>query len=717
MALFPGDYPLLLVAPRHAPDLARVLAPAGFTFKLYRALPENLSQEECAGMACALVDLRGAWEAGLSAVVALHQQITSKAAKPRLLPIAALIDKQHRHLVRHVVEAGASHFLLSPYDDEQLLSLLLAAGALATTQGYAGTFPSAAHPPSRYQAALLAPIEHASWRYDPGQAQLSLSTQAAQILGQRPDRPLSLKSYLAAMPASDALAFQAAMARALAQEVPIDVEVVFCRYDGEETRIHHRITRQSLHERENDYILSADLLDTGWAASMRGLAAQLDPMTGLPAEASARQWVRQVLQDTRSAQPPSARAPDQLVGAVLVGVSRLERINMAYGRTTADQLMVAIARRLRRLMREEGAMALHDNHLLSRLTGAEFIVLQGAPFQLQDLVFLAQILAGAFAKPYVIEGDVIHLSCRIGIATLQNRLEDADQLFRKAAAALAQAKTQEPNSYSIYEEETTARSVANRSMETQLYSAIQDDGLQILYQPQVDIATNALAGVEALVRWLHPTLGEIRPDTFLEVAQHAEMLPMLGEAVLRRAMLDLGQLSAGVLARLRLAVNVDPVQLRRPDFEERVLQLLSQTGFSANRLTLEITESAVIDNIEQAARFFSRLRARGVRVAIDDFGTGHASYAYLKSLPFDYLKLDKSFISQVSQDRRDRAMVRAIIEMAKTLGMAVVAEGVETQEQLSYLSTQGCTIYQGYLCAAPLPPEQLGPFAQNWQKA
>ncbi len=438
------------------------------------------------------------------------------------------------------------------------------------------------------------------------------------------------------------------------------------------------------------------------------LSLQFDPLTGLANETLLREWLAQVLQDG-VAEPAAA--------LLIIGLGRLERINSAHGRQVADAVLRAVARRLRKVTQPtiDGQPGLGSDRLLTRLPGAEFAVGIASPGNLQAMVFLAQQIATCFERPFAVDGHMIQMTCRIGLT-----VSDSDSgiepsvLFRQGAAALASARRQDLNEFSVYAAGSVDTHQRDVDLEMELRVAIQSDKLRLSFQPQVNIATGKLIGFEVLVRWDHPTLGPLNPNAFLDVAASADLLPMLGQGVLKSAMQHAGTWRGTALEKLRLSVNVAAAQLKNLRFDQDVRAVLEGTGFPPEQLTLEITESALVDDIEAAADLLAKLRRMGVKLALDDFGTGHASYAYLKALPFDYLKLDKAFVSGLDRDRRDRALVKSIIELARTLGMQVVAEGVETERQLQRLSREGCTAYQGYLCSVPLDGEALLEFTTKW---
>jgi diguanylate cyclase (GGDEF)-like protein len=426
----------------------------------------------------------------------------------------------------------------------------------------------------------------------------------------------------------------------------------------------------------------------------------IDAATGLATEVYARDRIDQLI-DVESQGGAAA--------LVIIAISRFTRINSRFGRSFADKLLRAVAQRLLRLavnstldVTEKGR-----RHAI-RMGGAEFALLLEPPFDLRDAVMLAQQVIDIFERPFVIDSVLVHLGCRAGIATVSEADESADSLFKKASKALEDLKLQGPNHFAVYDPTIEEAPTSDADLEADLRLAIKEGALDVVFQPQINLVTGAISGFEALARWTHPKIGAVATEAFLNMAEDLEILPQLGELILRVSLGHAQNWSQNI------AVNVAPAQLRLLDFDTQLEKLLRDAAFDPQRLTLEITETALIDDFESIATMMSRIKRLGVRLAIDDFGTGHASYSYLKQLPFDYLKIDRSFIQGIAKDRRDRAMVKSIIEMAATLGMAVVAEGVETQIQAELLAREGCTAYQGYLCSEPMKAERVSAFIADW---
>jgi diguanylate cyclase (GGDEF)-like protein len=422
-----------------------------------------------------------------------------------------------------------------------------------------------------------------------------------------------------------------------------------------------------------------------------------DAITGLPSEQQLIAWIDEALAE-----------PDRMdpgVAVLHLGLGRFEQINSVYGRTAGDSILRAVGSRLGRALELMGYTADGSGSRkarLARLAGAEFLVCLPAPVQLGEAVVAAQALAETFDRPFIGDGRLIYLNCRIGIAAADAEVSGAPDLLRRSGAALLRAREQPPNSFFVWSPDALDDTQARLEMASHLQHAVASNRLEVAFQPQVEIATERVIGAEALVRWPHPTMGLIEPPVFIEVAEDSELIMALGEQVARKAMALAAHWPTGQAGPLRLSVNVSSHQLRDPDFASRMLQLVEETGFDPAYLTLEMTESAVMENLSRSIGQLEQLRSNGVRLALDDFGTGHSTLGYLKSLPFDYLKIDRSFIQELGSGARENAMLHAIVGMALTLGMGVVAEGVETQEQLDLLRREGCTSYQGYLRAPPL---------------
>lgn len=453
---------------------------------------------------------------------------------------------------------------------------------------------------------------------------------------------------------------------------------------------------------------AVDRLDEALAGRLSLLPADArrDALTGLATADHALGWVATLLGD-------DSASPAALVMRIAVG--RFGQINSAYGAIVADTLLQAVAERLVRHVAEDEIAAGGEAgaRLVSRMGGAEFAVVMPAPVTLADAGRLAKRIVTACETPFAAGGRVVYLGVRVGIASGAAG-DGAEALFRRAAAALSRARAGAPGEIEISTDTLDTDPLAHRAaLEADLRRAIADGGVDVHFQPQVSLDTGRIAGVEALVRWTHPEFGTLPAETLLDVAAASEYGTRLGVHIRARAIAEAAKWPAA-LSDLKLAVNVTAGDLAAPDFNRDLDAALAESGFERSRLTLEITESDLIENLDAAGTTLAAAQASGIRIALDDFGTGYSSLSYLKSLPLDCLKLDKRLTRDLDGNPRDRIIVRGIVDMARALGIRVTAEGVETETDLDRVKAALCDCYQGYLCAPALDPAALVAFTTDW---
>lgn len=381
-------------------------------------------------------------------------------------------------------------------------------------------------------------------------------------------------------------------------------------------------------------------------------------------------------------------------------LDRFKHVNDTYGHAAGDELLIQFAMRLRTLVRPDDTVA--------RIGGDEFAMLVETPTPAEIRDVAEQVLAAA-AAPFDVLSNTAFIGTSIGIVPLDRRAVSSGEVARRADTALFEAK-KERNGYVVYSGELDAAVDQRREVERALATALRSgEGMACHYQPLVRARDGQVVGVEALARWTHPVLGSVSPVHFIPVAEEAGLIHALGEWVLRTAC----QRLAGV-PELSLAVNVSAVQLRDPCFASRVLGILGDTGLEAQRLELEITETAIVNAQGPASRSLKRLREAGVRISLDDFGTGYSSLTLLRDLDVDKVKIDRSFVQTAPQADDSAAIVRAVTHLGRALGLCVVAEGVETEDQRAFLREAGCHELQGYLFSAAVPGDRIasisGPF-------
>ncbi len=387
------------------------------------------------------------------------------------------------------------------------------------------------------------------------------------------------------------------------------------------------------------------------------------------------------------------------LAVLYIDLDRFKLLNESLGHEAADALLREVSRRL--------SMTLTEANTIARLSGDEFVVLLDAYGSLSSLAHLGSRVLQRIRKPMIIDEQELVISASIGVSLLPDNSRDAEVLLRQANIAMQQAKHLGGNTLQFFTDRPQASSMQYLQLENQLRKALEVGQLEVFYQPRLSLADDSLEAAEALVRWRHPELGLVAPAQFIPLAEETGLIIPLGEFVLREACRQARQWQQDGLAAIRVSVNLSVKQLRQGNFVSLVRQVLEDTGLPATMLELELTESQLLDDIDNAISISEQLRALGVKLAIDDFGTGFSSLSYLKRFPVDYVKIDRSFISELEHSSQDAAITRAIIAMVHSLERKVVAEGVETQAQMDFLKANHCDEIQGYLLSPPVPALQF----------
>lgn len=410
-----------------------------------------------------------------------------------------------------------------------------------------------------------------------------------------------------------------------------------------------------------------------------------DLMTGLANRQGAVRWL-----DHRLAQ-------ERFPTVLLIGLGEFDRVNSAYGRLVGDAMLNRVAMRLTRLV---NVMAPRDS-LVARLAGTEFLVgLASEPGATEPPIERATLLARQIisetSRPFNAGDFLIRLTARCGIAPGQAG-DVAELILRRAGNALADARRGgAQGGIRVRVADQASRIVDDDRLQNDLRHALDSGQIQLLFQPQYAMSDDRIVGAEALARWQHPTYGEIGAEALFSIAERADFMLPLSDHIHARALAEAAAWPAE-LSHLTLSVNVTAADIAEPDFLTNLLRTVDSAGLARERLTVELTESGLVENLGAAALLLGQLREAGLKVAVDDFGTGYSSLAYLKALPLDYLKVDRTIARDIGGTARDRVIVRAIIDMGRSLGLGVIAEGVETEQQLALLARAGCTCYQGFL--------------------
>lgn len=422
-----------------------------------------------------------------------------------------------------------------------------------------------------------------------------------------------------------------------------------------------------------------------------------DLLTGLPNRA--------LLEDRLKLSVANAQRHQRPMAVMFIDLDEFKPINDSFGHAVGDEVLMEVAERLRCQTRNVDTLA--------RLGGDEYILLLPELQKEDDVYLVAERILACIDSPFLINGLELHLTCSIGISLYHSAIIDPKTLLQQADMAMYRAKQNGRNNYNLFTSDLDAAATITMQNRNDLRHAIRDDQLELLYQPQIDGRTGRVSGIEALVRWNHPTRGVISPTEFIPLAEaNGQILP-IGRWVLETACQFALDLSGQQLCDCPMSVNVSPLQIQRQAFDQVVSEVLSRIGLAPELLDLEITESVLMQDMERALSQLQAIHASGVRLTIDDFGTGYSSLNYLKILPLNNVKIDRSFITEITHNPSDAAIVNAIVAMSRQLSMTVIAEGVENVGQYSLLLKNKCAHFQGYLFSRPLKKQALIEFLRS----
>nr|WP_122739375.1 EAL domain-containing protein [Pseudomonas viridiflava] len=414
--------------------------------------------------------------------------------------------------------------------------------------------------------------------------------------------------------------------------------------------------------------------------------AHFDELTGLANRSLFNERLREARERVRSG--------GRSLALLHINLDRFKLLNESLGHEIADQLLKHIARRLSNAMPEADTIA--------RLSGDEFAVLFDGYSNLSSLARVTSRLLGKLRVPLSVAGHELVISASVGISLLSDSAREVPALVSQANMAMQHAKHLGGNNFQFFTQSLQASTLERLQLEIQLRRAVDEQQLQVFYQPKLCLRTGRLDSAEALVRWHHPQRGMVAPGEFIGLAEETGLISAIGEFVLRKACWQACEWQRQGMAPIRVSVNLSVHQLRQGKLVSLVRQVLEETGLAPQWLELELTESQLLDSVEHIITTFQQLRDLGVKLAIDDFGTGYSSLSYLRRFPVDYVKIDRAFISGLGDGTEDAAIIQAIISMAHSLGLKVVAEGVENQSQLEFLRSHGCDEVQGYLISRPI---------------
>ena len=419
--------------------------------------------------------------------------------------------------------------------------------------------------------------------------------------------------------------------------------------------------------------------------------AYYDALTGLPN--------RILLHDRLSKALATARRQKHKVALLFFDLDRFKIINDSLGHSVGDLLLQDVAERLKSCAREEDTVA--------RLGGDEFLIVLTHVNDIPSAAVSAERFMDALTSTFVIQGHSLSIGCSLGISIFPEHGADSETLIKHADAAMYSAKDGGRNNFQFFTADMNAQAVERLTLENGLRSALDKKELFLVYQPQMDIATGKISELEALLRWQHPELGLVPPDKFIRIAENSGLIVPIGEWVLRTSCSQARKWQDEGLRAVSIAINVSAVQFRQQGFCELIRRVLRETGLAPHYLELELTETLLLGNADVTLSVLQELKAMGLTLAIDDFGTGYSSFSYLKRFPVSKLKIDRSFVRDVAVSPDDAAITTAIISMAKSLNLKVIAEGVEDEAQMSFLRAHQCDEIQGYYFSVPLAVDKV----------
>jgi diguanylate cyclase (GGDEF)-like protein len=427
-----------------------------------------------------------------------------------------------------------------------------------------------------------------------------------------------------------------------------------------------------------------------------------DSLTGLPNQTSYRDRLQQVI--------AHARRYNRIAAVLFLDLDNFKRINDTLGHRAGDHLLKLVSERLNGTIRSSDSLSRNRSDKLqttvARQGGDEFTLILTEIRNPEDAAKVAHRLVSKLSEPYKLEGYEVFITVSIGIAIFPVDGEDIDSILMNADAAMYHAKKQGKNNFQFYRLTMNERAMERLNLENDLRKALERDELLLHYQPKVGIESGKIVGMEALIRWQHPEIGMVSPAEFIPMAEETGLIVPIGEWVLQAACAQINAWQAQGLAPIPVSVNISSQQFQHQELLITIGRLLESSGIPPERLMLEITESVIMQNTDSTFDILNTLTAMGLRLLIDDFGTGYSSLSYLKRLPVYAIKIDRSFISDIATNPDDAAIIKAIIAMAQNLKLKVVAEGVETEEQLAFLRDEQCDVMQGYLFSRPLPAEE-----------
>ena len=624
------------------------------------------------------------------------------------VPIVILTGRDDVQSIEHAYEVGATDFMSKP------LNWILIGHRIRYILRASESFLAI-----RSQQVRLDEVQQyarlGSWEVDLGSLSMTASSALRGIIGLNdPSELLPVHKLADLVHPDDVGAVNRGAAEALANRDGFSLEHRILTLDGNERIVYSqaRVITGSHDECVSLEGFTQDITELRKTEEQVRFLAFNDSLTGLANRAAFKLHLGAAIQ--------RAKRSSSTIGVLYLDLDKFKRVNDTFGHTAGDELLRLVAEELTGSVRDTDLVARtadgEPNVMISRLGGDEFTILLEGLSDPSDAGMVARRVLSSLSSPVHVEGHEIRITASIGIAICPHDGEDADSLLRNADSAMYHAKETGRANFQFYRKALNSHALERLELEASLCRAIEDDELLVHFQPKLDIESGRIIGCEALARWRDSSRGQIAPADFIPLAESSGLISNLGDTVLRQACRAAKAWQDEGRPEFSLAVNVSPGQIKDPRFVERVQGVLDETGFDPALLELEITESSLIHNEARALAVIQEIRRWGTRISLDDFGTGYSSLMHLKRYPVQSLKIDQSFIAGIGNSAEDEAIIAAILSMARSLGMRIVAEGIESAGQLRFLTNLKCDEIQGFLLSEPLDLASFGDFLASYER-
>lgn len=619
-----------------------------------------------------------------------------------VIPILMMTGLDDFASINHAYEVGATDFITKPINwliiCHRLRYMLRANSAFVNLNKTLCDLRKSEHRLSKAQR--IAQLGH--FEYHINTNQVIWSPEALQILGLSQDKlSISLEDFFQLAHLEDRLLLEQQFLEVIEQAKNLHVEYRIIQANDEIKTIAAQI-EFTFDETKQNPILAGTIQDVSERKKNEDkirYLAYYDSLTNLPN----RYTLEKRLADTLK----YATRYNHTMAILFIDVNQFKRINDTLGHSAGDTLLKKVAARLRICVRDTNHIVdeqgIPQQPTLARFGGDEFVVLLNELQQPSDAIKITQRILSAFEESILLEGHEIYVSLSIGLSIFPNDGVTVRSLLKSADAAMYHAKKGGRNQYRFYSDTMNTKTIEHISLESSLHKAMETSSLLIYYQPKLDTQSNKIIGMEALLRWKHPERGIIPPAEFIPLAEETGLIMPISEWMLLNACRQLREWMDEGMPPLELAVNLSGKQFHQIELANTILSTLNLTGIPPELLNLELTESILMKNDDDTMQILHKLKKMGVKISIDDFGTGYSSLSYLKGFPIDYLKIDKSFIGDITESEPNNAITKTIITMAHNLNLKVVAEGVEKEQQAAFLRQHNCDEMQGYLYGKPMP--------------